>query len=351
MKKTIFVFILWTCFVSSMPGQESAPPASPPPAAPPASSPPATSAPPSSPPTTQNNSNIYQQQQDLRQQQMMQRQREQDFLRLQMLELSANNQNLFPENVRRDIDALYRKTNKKELKLLKVNEGDKQKYGLFLKSDKTGLVKLISDLGCSANAKVIVASENCLKYSMPGGGSSYSFRTEDYRIPQLADLRFADSIFEASGILSHGIFTGIGDIPLENVDLQSSGIKYLADMKPVTKYDEAVKLRQSLLKGMMKDGFFYGSRIKAVENMTYILRSIAYAGEAPRAVNGITYNELDFDKRKDVIVAFRIIRKEDDGSITLLWRELARSKSPKMERKKRENKDAKNAKNDFTAKN
>lgn len=268
-----------------------------------------------------------------------------------MLELTMGTRELFPASVRRDIDNLYRKTNKKELKLLGVNEGDKQKYGLFLKSDKTGLVRLISDLGCSANTKVIVASEECLKYSMPGGGSSYSFRVEDYRIPQLADLTFFDSTFESNGQLLIGIFAGIGDTALENVSVQSPGVKYLSDVKPVTKFEEAVKLQQHFSKGFMKDGFFYGSRIKAVENMTYVLRSIAYEVEVPRAVNGITYNELDFDKRKDVLIAFRIVRKENDGSVTLLWRELARTKSPKMQQKKREDKDGKNSKNKFTAKN
>lgn len=349
MKKVIFVVVLSVCFTSSLFSQESSTPSTPPPSSPPSTPPPTSSAPPQQ--STQNNSNIYQQQQDLRQQQINQQQAQQAFRRLQMLELAKNNQTLLPDNLRRDIDALYRKTSKKEMKLLSVNEGDRQKYSLLLKSDQTGLIKLIPDLGCSTNSKVVVASEECLKYSMPGGGSSYSFRTGDYRIPQLADLTFFESAFEAGGLLSHGIFTGIGDVPIENVTLQSPGVKYLSEIKPITKYDEAVKFHDNISKGMNNDGFFYCNRIKAVENMTYILRSIAYEGEVPRAVNGITYNELDFDKRKDVTVAFRVIRKEEDGSIILLWRELARTKSPKMEQKKRESKENEDLKNKLTAKN
>lgn len=339
MKKVLFVVILSACFANSSLSQVATPPSSPPASPPASSSPPVSSAPsvPNQQPA-QNNSNIYQQQQNLRQQQTLLRQREQNF---QLLEMTKNNQGLFSEKLRQDINTLYRRTNKKEMKLLSVSEDDKQKYGLFLKSNQTGLVKLISDLGCSANSKVIVASEQCLKYSMPGGGSSYSFRIEDYRIPRLADLTFFDSTFEANGILSHGIFTGIGDVPLENVNLQSSGVKYLSELKPITKYDEAVKFHNIISKGMLNNGFFYGNRIRAVENMTYILRSIAYEGEVPKAVNGITYNELDFDKRKDLMIAFRIVRKEDDGSVTLLWKELARLSSPKMEQKKKENKESK----------
>lgn len=349
MKKALLIIILSACFVSPSLSQESSTPSTPPPASTTPSTPPPTSAPTQQ--STQNNSNIYQQQQDLRQQQINQQQVQEGFRRLQMLDLMKNNQSTLPVNLRRDIDALYRKTNKKEKKLLSVNEGDKQKYGLFLKSDQTGLIKLISDLGCSANAKVLVASEECLKYSMPGGGSSYSFRVADYRIPQLADLTFFDSAFEANGILLHGVFTGIGDVPLESVTVQTRGAKYLSEIKPVTKYQEAVAFSKNISKGFMKDGFFYGNRIKAVENMTYVLRSIAYEGEVPKAVNGVTYNELDFDKRKDVMVAFRIVRKEDDGSVTLLWRELARLKSPKMEQKKREKQENESSKNKFIAGN
>lgn len=345
MKKVLIVVVLSLCFVNLLLSQESPAPSSPPPSAPPASppsAPPAPSAPAQQP--AQNNSNVYQQQ-------VMQQQNNQRFLNLQLVEMYGNNQSLVFEKNRRDIDALYRRTNKKEMKLLEVNENDKQKYNLFLKSDQSGLIKLISDLGCSANTKVVVAKEECLKYSMPGAGSSYSFRVEDYRIPQLADISFFDSIFEATGTLLHGIFAGIGDVPLENVSLQSDGVKYLSEIKPITKYEEALTFSNKMSKGIMNDGFFYGSRIKAVENMTYVLRSIAYEGEIPKAVNGITYNELDFDKRKDVTIAFRIVRRDGDGSVTLLWRELARQKSLKMEQKKREKEKIEDSKNNSTAKN
>jgi hypothetical protein len=50
----------------------------------------------------------------------------------------------------------------------------------------------------------------------------------------------------------------------------------------------------------------------------------------PRAVRGISYNELDFDKRRDVIVAFRVVRMDPDGSISILWKQLADGESPKL---------------------
>lgn len=354
MRKIILGLVSLVCLVSFSSAQESAPPAS---------SPPASSPPPSSgqgqgqgqqgqgagqgaqPPTSGNNNNnpVYLRggtNSDILQRQ----QRQQDFLRLQMMELTMGNRDLFPEKTRRDIETLYRKTNKKEAKLLAVNDNEKQKYSFLLQDENAGIIKLISDLGCSVDTKVLVVKEECLKYSMPGAGSSYSFRTEDYRIPQLADLTFFDDTFEAGGILLHGIFTGIGNVELDKVTLQTPGVNYIAEIKPIKKQEDAEVFHKQLSKGIFKDGYFYGNRIKAIENMTYVLRSIAYEGEIYKSVNGVTYNELGFDKRKDIIVAFRIVKKDEDGSITLLWRELQRQSAPKMILKKKEKKESKEEK-------
>ena len=60
------------------------------------------------------------------------------------------------------------------------------------------------------------------------------------------------------------------------------------------------------------------------------MRSIAYRGKFRRAEAGVVYNELDFDKRRDIIVVFKIVDVEPDGSATIVWRMLRESKSPKL---------------------
>ncbi|MEP6903577.1 MAG: hypothetical protein ABJA66_17775 [Actinomycetota bacterium] len=47
---------------------------------------------------------------------------------------------------------------------------------------------------------------------------------------------------------------------------------------------------------------------------------------------------LDGDNRIDLTLAFRVIRKEPDGGITLLWKEIERQKSPPIKFPKREKK-------------
>ena len=77
------------------------------------------------------------------------------------------------------------------------------------------------------------------------------------------------------------------------------------------------------------------------------MRSIAYKGSYYRAIDGFLYDELDFDKRKDVTVAFRIIRR-DEESVTIIWKQLAEKDSPKVKRKDKEDSDVKE--NKFLAK-
>ncbi|MEZ5429222.1 MAG: hypothetical protein R2747_23445 [Pyrinomonadaceae bacterium] len=232
--------------------------------------------------------------------------------------------------LQRSIEPLYRKPTKDELAAIAPNPRLFKKYSSFLDQSDTGLTRLVADSGCADNTKVIVATEDCMKYTMPGAGYSYSFRIDNYRLPRLADLVFTDNSFQASGVLLHGILVNIGDVPLEKVTLKTKGLKYLINFQPVTDYDRAKEIDQELTAGIIEDGFIYRRGLYAVEDATFVLRSIAYKGANYRAVQGITYNELDFDKRRDIIVAFRIVEKGEDGSITILWKELDRKDSPEM---------------------
>lgn len=240
-----------------------------------------------------------------------------------------------PPQFREELRNLYRKTSKEELENIKPNPADKEKYADFLKQPDTGLIRLIPDLGCANSTKVLVVTPECLKYTMPGAGSSYSFRVNDYRIERLADVTFFNNSFQAAGTLVHGILTKIENVSLEEISLQTKGLKYLIDFKPVTDFEEAKKIDRELSKGIVKDGFVYRRALNALENTTYVLRSVAYQGLIPRAVEGITYNELDFDKRTDVIVAFRIVNINADKSVTILWKQLAEKKAPEIQSKKK----------------
>lgn len=232
---------------------------------------------------------------------------------------------------REKIRPIYRKPDKEERKILSPNSEDETKFAQFLKAKKTGLIKLIIDQGCDKDVGVVVSTPHCLKYSMPGAGASYSFRYDNYRIRYLSDINYTGKAFQSVGVLTHGVFADIGDIPLEDVNLDTNGIDFLEKIEPAENFAEAKALIDKLEKGIENDGFIYKNNLPVKENTTYLLRSIAYRGNSYRTVAGIMFDELEFDKREDITVAFRIVRLEPDGSVTILWKELDSKKAPKIE--------------------
>ncbi len=225
---------------------------------------------------------------------------------------------------------LYRDATKSELKNIAPDADLQVKYRDFLDDDNTGLTRLVADKGCSENPNVISAAEECLKYSMPGGGSSFSFRTKNYRLDRLADITYTNNSFQATGNFLHGIFVNIGDTPLKNVTIQIKELEFLVGYTPPTNLKNAKRANEIFSKGLIFKGLIHRRALYIQENTTFALRSIAFRGKQYRAVAGVTYNELDFDKRRDIIVVFRIVRKSDDDSITILWKILVEKTSPRL---------------------
>src|SRR6185295_19487728 len=95
----------------------------------------------------------------------------------------------------------------------------------------------------------------------------------------------------------------LGDVPLETVTPETDGVTGLANITPPADYFEAVSLSRRNRAGFALDRFRYGSSLPVAENMTYVLRSTS-------------------NKRADVLVAFRVVNVDENGSVTLLWRKL-----------------------------
>ena len=226
--------------------------------------------------------------------------------------------------------SIYRKPTEKELMAIAPQSGIGNRYHDFLAKENTGIFRLVADHNCSENTKVISVSDDCLKYTMPGSGNSYSFRVGTYRVRDLADLTYADNRLLISGMMMQGILVGLGDVPVEDVSLQSKGLKYLTDFQPVTDFENARAVDGKIVTGVEQDGFYYRRSLPAKENETYALRAIAYRGKLFRSVRGIPYNEFDFDKRRDVIVAFRIVFRDADDSLTIVWKQLSSADAPKL---------------------
>ncbi len=246
-----------------------------------------------------------------------------------MTDASLRNRQLTKEVIR-DIGKLYREPSAKELKKLRPLDEDQKKYANFLRNAKAGIIRLEPYRGCDDQTKVISAADKCLELAMPGNGSDYSFRKQNYVIGRLADLRLESDAFSSPGVFQLAVFSGLGDIPLEKVGKDTPGMKYVLGLKPAEQIADAVATGKRFEKGIEIGGFHYASALKASDDMTYVLRSIAYRGTVFRSIGGVVFNELELDERGDVTIAFRIVRRHDSGGVTILWRELERRNAPKL---------------------
>lgn len=226
---------------------------------------------------------------------------------------------------------IYRRPTKKETEILAVAEPLIERFAAFLKQDNTGIVKLNADPSCVSTSDIVVASEKCVPYAIPGAGTAFSFRTESYRMPRLADVMLSGNIFKTGGVFQQVVMVELGDVPIDEVGLGTKGMKFLIDIKPVSESNEFLTYDKEVQKGIEHDGFTYRRGYPWKVNSTYALRSIAYRGKYMRSIDGVSYDELDFDKRRDIIAAFRVVDQDQSGNLTIVWKRLRDSEAPKLE--------------------
>lgn len=266
-----------------------------------------------------------------RQRQIMERyRRDETMRRLDNIKSANAIRRPLPASVLYDVKQLYRGSSSSELSKLSIDPSDINDSRTLLQQKNTGIVRLVPGSNCGDATMVISADSNCMKYTMPGNGSYYSFRKGDYSIGRIADLHFIDNTLRSSGLLQHVLMTGLGDVPILNVDTTTNGMKFLIDFAPSKEIATAKQTTKEIFEGINNGGFYYSHQLNLVDNMTYAMRVVAYRTAMFRSFNGFIYDEADFDKRIDLLVVFRVIRKHDDGSITMVWKQLDKKRSPQL---------------------
>lgn len=238
------------------------------------------------------------------------------------------------------ISPLYRKPGNKETASLAPSAAVLRQYASLIREDNSGVIRLAPDRGCVFSERIVNVKDDCLKYSFPGAGNSYSFRIDGYRLRHLADLTYANDKLRITGVFMHGIAVELGDVPIETAALTTPGMKFLTDFQPATSSENVIEIDNSFALGIKDGNFVYSKEVDPAVGRTYAVRAVAYRGKVVRAAGGIRYNELDYDKRRDVIVVFRVVEMDKDG-ITLAWRKLADVEPPRIKMPKADGKDDK----------
>lgn len=222
---------------------------------------------------------------------------------------------------RRNVWVSEYEPNSLEKQLLAPSAEDEQRYAEFLHLPETGLIRMFPP-----GRRRVISIAELATGRRPGFGnyaSLYSFSKEKhgnglhgYVDPRLgwAELRLLNGRF-VTGFTgeSLGVLVALGDVALDNVTPETYGVTGLTNIMPPADYFEAASLSRRNRAGFALERFRYGSSLPVVEDMTYVLRSTS-------------------NKRADLLVGFRVIRVDENGSVTLVWRKLKVYPKPSWKR-------------------
>lgn len=232
---------------------------------------------------------------------------------------------------RRGKDFYSSKLTPGQKKLLSPSDEDILAHAEFLKQEQTGLARLLPKGRYEPEMTVAVDKDPDTVLPIRGGGAYYSFAERTHHYGPWSEISL-QSDFLISGFTyeSLGLFTELGDLPLESVTLTTPGVEFLARYAPPRKYMEAAEHRNLNIEGFNVGEFRYSSLIQFKVGRTYALRSVAYKKEG-RVTLAMTYVPHPEEYRgADSLIAFRVLRKDPDGSIVVLWKRLKKFDAHKL---------------------
>jgi hypothetical protein len=152
------------------------------------------------------------------------------------------------------------------------------------------------------------------RLSMRGGGAYYSFTRLTHEYGRGSDLELLQGKLSVGFAgADFGLLALLGDVSLDDLTLEHPAVEYLLNFETPTKESEARTQARQVDIGLTVNEITYQSHVPARPDTTYILRSINYEGG-------------------DILVAFRVVRRDVDGSLVIVWKTLKKFPVPHLER-------------------
>jgi hypothetical protein len=195
--------------------------------------------------------------------------------------------------------------------LLSPTQEDLARFATFLKLPDTGLIRLLPK-GKYEYSNYLVSASDAKPLTLPvtGGGAAYSFTKKRHELSEWSEIALQDGkLFSGFSGGALGFIANLGDVPLEGISLKTPGVADLQKLGRPRSRSEAVEQSQRNSQGFMTGSFTYYSVIPGVPGFTYVLRSVA-------------------EGRADLLIAFRLCRKDEDGSLIILWKLLKKDSAP-----------------------
>jgi len=212
-------------------------------------------------------------------------------------------------DVLKAIEAKRAELAKLETSYLSPSAEDRAAYSEFLSQPDTGMFRLLprEKFDSYANPKSGM--------TVNGGGSYYSFVRLTHEYGQGVEIGFEQGQLKTGfGGYDYGMLTKLEGAGLEDVSFELPGVMSLANYTPVTRDTEARAEQRRFQLGTEIAGAAYKDRVKVELGATYLLRNISW-------------------ERSDVLVTFKVVRQDTDGSLIIAWKLLQKNSPPKLARK------------------
>ena len=225
---------------------------------------------------------------------------------LACLSVAAQTQMQSRDEVIKEIEVKRAELAVLEKKVLDIADSDREEFAAFLNQPQAGVIRLLPREIYDGNSK--------RRLAINGGGAYYSFVLKTHEYGRGSDIALEQGYLSVGFAgADYGLLLNLGDVPLDQVANDHVATRALMAYTPPAKEAEVRAEHYKLWKGIELSGFNFLSRVPAKVSNTYLLRSISIDDS-------------------DILAVFRVVRKDTDGSLILVYKVLKTFPIPKIER-------------------
>lgn len=224
-----------------------------------------------------------------------------------------------------------------EKQILDVADSDRTANALLLNQPNTGIIRLLPREGFDTDAmsKVdesrrnqpeamvrLVPSESSANSSkkdkvpltVNGDGAYYSFERLTHEYGYGSDISLEQGFLKVGFAgADYGMIFKLGDVPVHDLSTEHPLVLALTKYNPAKTEPDARVEQRRFSTGTEFEGMSLKDRVPVEVGATYLLRSISY-------------------RRSDVLVAFKVTRKDSDGSLIIVWKLMEKYPVPQLAR-------------------
>ena len=227
------------------------------------------------------------------------------FSTLMLSSLTVFAQTKLREDLLKEIAAKRAELSKLEKAFLSASEDDRAAYADFLRQPDTGLIRLLPRETYDNKTEGL---------SLRGGGAYYSFKQRTNEYVNSTDIGLEQGIL-ISGFAgaNYGMLVSLGDVPLETITWETPAVRVLGQHAPAEDEPHARIEQRRASEGATIDGVSFRGRQPLRLNSVYVVRSVNY-------------------HTSDILVAFKVVRIDDDDSAIILYKVLKKYPTPILAR-------------------